>query len=212
MFYLSVGYPLDLKHPKTFCEKLNWLKLYDHNPLYTLLTDKVKVKDYITNKIGSEYLIPTIGVWDKVEDIDFEKLPNQFVIKCNHNSGIGLYVCRDKSFMDVEKVKHDLKDGLKENYYYRWREWPYKNIPRRILAEKYLTDDSGEDLRDYKFFCFDGVPRFMYVASDRNVSGEETKFDFFDMDFNHLPITNGHPNSSKEIGCPKFCDIIFEIC
>ncbi len=213
-FYRSMGYKLNLKNPQTFSEKLQWLKLYDRNPLYTILTDKIKVKDYVAEKIGSEYIIQTLGVWEKPEDIRLDELPRQFVLKCNHNSGIGLFICKDKREITPEKwsqVLDNLRKGLNEDYYLRGREWPYKNIPRKILAEKYMSDNplptenfdnkdinhltNEENLRDYKFFCFDGVPHLMFIAKDRNKPGEETKFDFFDMNFNHLPITNGHPNS-----------------
>ncbi len=221
-FYRSMGYPLNLKKPITFSEKLQWLKLYDRNPLYTILTDKIKVKDYVADKIGAEYIIPTLGVWDKPEDISLDDLPRQFVLKCNHNSGIGLFICKDKSGITPEKwtqVLENLNKGLKEDYYLRGREWPYKNIPRKILAERYMSDNSAsidnfenkdinrlhdeEELRDYKFFCFDGVPHLMFIAKDRNKPGEETKFDFFDMNFNHLPITNGHPNSEPPYEKPS---------
>ena len=140
MYWLNLGKKLNLKHPVTFNEKLQWLKLYNHNPEYTVMVDKVKAKEYVAKLIGEEHIIPTLGVWDDPDDIDFDALPNQFVLKCNHNSGTGMCICRDKSKLDIEKVKAELRKGLKENYFMRWREWPYKNVPRRILAEKFMVD------------------------------------------------------------------------
>lgn len=138
LFRHRMGYQLDLDNPKTFNEKLQWLKLYNRNPLYTVMVDKVRAKEYVANKIGEQYIIPTLGVWENVDDIDFDSLPSRFVIKCNHNSGKGMYICKDKSKMDVEKVRNGLRKGLRENYYLHGREWPYKDVPRRIIAEQYM--------------------------------------------------------------------------
>lgn len=194
-YYLCFGKSINLKSPQTFMEKQNWLKLYDRNPFYTTLVDKVEVKKYVASIIGNQYIIPTLEVWDSVDEIDFDILPQQFVLKCNHNSGKGMYICKDKSKIDIDKVKKGLKEGLKENYYLHSREWPYKNVKRRILAEKYMIDSKTNELRDYKFFCFDGVVKALFVATDRSKEDGETKFDFFDADYNHLPFTNGHPNA-----------------
>jgi hypothetical protein len=205
-FYLVLGYDLDLNHPRTFNEKLNWLKLYDRNPLYTILVDKVKVKEYVANIIGNEYVIPTFGVWDSPDEIDFEKLPNQFVLKCNHNSGIGLFICKNKDGVTPEKweeVKEELRRGLKENYYKRNREWPYKEVSRKILAEEYLEDMKIGDLEDYKFFCFDGVVKTLFLGSDCHSDDELKMFDFFNADFRHLDIRDGHPNSSEIFAKPE---------
>lgn len=173
---------LDWDNPRTFNEKLQWLKLYNRQPLYTTLVDKVKVKEYVANIIGEEYIIPTLGVWERAEDIDFEKLPDKFVLKCNHNSGTGMCICTDKSKLDFDKVRQGLKRGLSENYFLVNREWPYKDVPRRILAEKYIEQTTERPLDDYKFFCFDGEPRYCQVIKDRTT--QET-IDFFDMDWNH---------------------------
>lgn len=189
-----MGKWLDLDNPVTFNEKLQWLKAYDHNPLYTCIVDKQEVKKIIADKIGSKYIIPTIAVYERPEDIDWEKLPERFVLKCTHDSG-GVVVCKDKEQMDRKAAMKKLKKHYKRNYYYNKREWPYKNIKPRIIAETYMEDTvGGGELKDYKFFCFDGVPKMLFIASDRHKK-TETKFDFFDMDFNHLPIINGHPNS-----------------
>ena len=213
-FKASFARKLNLNNPQTFNEKLQWLKLYNRNPLYTTLVDKYLVRDYIKANLGEEYLIPLLGVWDKAEDIDFDTLPNEFVLKCNHNSGLGMYICKDKNKLsetDIANIRKDLNKGIQENYYLRYREWPYKNVPRKIIAEKYMTDESGYELKDYKFFCFNGEVKALYVACDRNKQNEETKFDFFDTEFNHLPFKNAHPNSTKAIKKPKSFEKMLEI-
>ena len=201
LFRLRMGYKLNLDNPQTFSEKLQWLKLYNRKPEYTQMVDKYEAKKYVANIIGEEYIIPTLGVWDSVDDIDFDALPEQFVLKCTHDSG-GIIICPDKSQLNIAKAKKILRKGLKRNFYAVNREWPYKNVKPRIIAEKYMVDESGYELKDYKFFCFNGEPKAMFIATDRGVQGEETKFDFFDMDFNHLPFTNGHPNATREIAKP----------
>ena len=202
-FKFNMRKELNLDNPQTFSEKLQWLKLYNRKPEYTVMVDKYLVRDYIAKTIGEEYLIPLIGVWDSPDEIDFDALPNQFVLKCNHNSGLGMYICKDKSKLDIDKVKAELAKGLKQDYYLEHREWPYKDVPRKIIAEKYMVDESGTELKDYKFFCFDGKVKMLFVAKDRMTKGEETKFDFFDENFNHLPFTNGHPNSEPPYYKPE---------
>lgn len=201
-FYSRVGYKLDLNNPKTFNEKLQWLKLNNRKPEMVKMVDKVDAKEYVAKIIGEEYIIPTLGVYDSVDEIDFDKLPNQFVLKCTHDSG-GIVICSDKSKLDIEAAKAKLRRGLKVNYYYQNREWPYKQVKPRIIAEQYMVDESGYELKDYKFFCFDGEVKLLFIASDRGSKTEETKFDFFDTDFNHLPFLNGHPNATKPIDRPK---------
>ena len=204
MYWLHLGRKLNLKNPKTFNEKLQWLKLYNHKPEYTIMVDKVKAKEYVAKLIGEEHIIPTLGVWDDPDDIDFDALPDQFVLKCNHNSGTGMCICRDKSKFDIEKVKAELRKGLKENYYMRWREWPYKNVPRKILAEKFMVDESGTELKDYKIFCFNGEPRYCQVISDRNT---DEKIDFYDMHWKRLVglvgLNDKVHNSEYAIPCPE---------
>lgn len=192
-FRQVMGYPLNLKDPKTFNEKLQWLKLHDRRPEYTIMVDKYLVKDYVASVIGSEYVVPTIGIWDDPDEIDFDTLPNQFAMKCTHNSTIGICICTDKTKLDIEKVKADLREGLSKNFYYGGREWPYKNVKPRIIAERYMVDDKTGELRDYKFFCFDGKVKALFIATNRQNPDEETSFDFFDVEYNHLPILNGHP-------------------
>jgi hypothetical protein len=207
-FYLKSFYrynfrkKLNLKNPQTFNEKLQWLKLYDRKPEYTQMVDKYEAKKWIADKIGEEYIIPTLGVWDKFEDIDFDSLPNQFVLKTTHDSG-GVIICKSKEDFDKESAKKKLKKSLKRNYYWNGREWPYKNVKPRILAEEYMVDESGYELKDYKFFCFNGKMKVFFVAKDRQTKGEETKFDFFDENFEHLPFTNGHPNSKPPYFKPE---------
>lgn len=154
----------NLKNPKTFNEKLQWLKLYNRNPEYTRMVDKYEVKRYVAEHIGKEYTIQTYGVWNHFDEIDFDVLPNQFVLKCTHDSG-GLVICRDKEKLDMVAVKKKLEKCLKHNYYYRSREWPYKNVKPRIIAEEYMEDENETSgLRDYKFFCFNNKPKFIYVS------------------------------------------------
>ena len=193
-FKRKMGYFPDLKNPKTFNEKLQWLKLHDRNSLYTKLVDKYEVKKIVADIIGEEHIIPTLGVWDTFDEIDFDKLPNQFVLKCTHDSG-GLVICKDKSKLDIQAAKKKIDACLKMNYYWAWREWPYKNVRPRIIAEEYKVDESGTELKDYKIFCFDGEPKFLFVATDRNIG--QTKFDFFDINFNHLPFSQIYPNNTN---------------
>lgn len=163
IYYCRLGKRLDLKNPMTFNEKLQWLKLYDRKPIYSIMVDKYEAKNYVAERIGAEYIIPTYGVWDSFEEIDFDTLPDQFVLKCTHDSG-GLVIVRDKNKFDKKAAKVKIENSLKTNYYYHGREWSYKNVKPRILAEVYMEDDSGNGLRDYKFYCFGGVPRFLYIS------------------------------------------------
>lgn len=194
------GNKLNLKNPQSFNEKIQWLKLYNRKPEYTKMVDKYSVREYIKNTIGEEYLIPLIGVWDNADDIDFDSLPNQFVLKCTHDSG-GIVICNDKSNLNVNEAKETMNKYLHRNFYSLHREWPYKNIKPRIIAEKLMVDESGYELKDYKFFAFDGQIKALFVATGRN-SADETCFTYFDRDFNRIPLTNGHPNSSKQIVKP----------
>jgi len=189
---------IDFKNPKTYNEKLNWLKINDRNPLYTKLVDKYEVKEYVSNLIGEEHIIPTIGIWNNFDEIDFSKLPNQFVLKCTHDSE-GLVIVKDKSKLDIKLAKEKLTNSLKNNFYYIGREWPYKNVKPRIIAEKYMEDKKLKELRDYKFFCFNGEPKSMFIASDR---ANNVKFDYYDLNFNHLDIKQKYPNSTKKIEKP----------
>ena len=179
----------NLKNPITYNEKLNWLKLYDRNPIYTKLVDKYEVKPIIGKLIGDEFIIPTIGVWNHFDDIDFDKMPDQFVLKCTHDSE-GLVIVRDKKKFDKEKAKEKIESCLKQNFYYIGREWPYKDVKPRIIAEKYMEDHMDGELRDYKFFCFDGIPKALFIATDR--AKDQVKFD---LKYNHLDIKQKYPNA-----------------
>ncbi len=193
---------MNWENPQTFSEKIQWLKIYGRTPINQVMSDKYAVKDYIKEQIGEQYVIPLLGVWDRPEDVDFSVLPDKFVIKCNHNSG-GLYICRDKSKLDENKVRRILKKGMRQDYYTGSREYSYKDIPRKIIAEQYMEDVETKELRDYKFFCFDGEPKALFIASGRLQGEESVTFDFFDMDYNHLPFTNGHPNATVMPQKPK---------
>ncbi len=196
-FYAHMGYALPLSNPQTYNEKIQWLKLYDHKPEYTKLVDKHEVKTIVAQIIGDEYIIPELGVWDNPEDIDFDSLPERFVLKVTHDSG-GLVICTDKDSFDKNMAIEKLTKSLQRDYFLLHREWPYKNVKRRIIAESYMHDAKTGELRDYKFFCFNGAVKLMFVATNRQDKNTETCFDFFDRDYNHLDIINGHPNA-KEI-------------
>ena len=205
LFRLSMGYKLDLDSPKTYNEKLQWLKVHYKNDEYTKMVDKVDAKDYVAAIIGKDHIIPTLGVYDNANEIDFDALQNQFVLKCTHDSGV-IIICKDKTTLDKKTAIKRLNKNLRRKYY-RWsKEWPYKDVKPRIIAEQYMVDESGYELKDYKFFCFNGEPKAMFIASDRSNANEETKFDFFDMEFNHLPMKNGHPNASIAPQMPEKFD------
>ena len=189
-FRYDMGRELDLENPVTYTEKLQWLKLYDHRPEYTTMVDKYAVKKYVAEKIGPEYVIPVLGVWERVEDIDFDALPDRFVLKTTHDSG-GIVICKDKSKLDIPAARRRLRHFWKRHYYDNNREWPYKDVPHRIIAEAYMEDSRCGELRDYKFFTFGGEPKVLYIAQGRG-RGEPTVADFFDMDFNHLDFTIDH--------------------
>lgn len=200
-FYRKMGKKLDLDKPKTFNEKLQWLKIYDHNPLYTNLVDKYEVRKYISKIIGEEYLIPLIGVWDNFQQIDFSKLPNQFVLKCTHDSG-GVVICKDKEKLNIEEAKKKINSSLKRNYYYACREWPYKNVKPRVICEKYMVDESGVELKDYKFMCFNGEVKCSFVCLNRN-SKNGLNVDFYDMNWKLMPFERHYPSSGTAIPKPK---------
>ncbi len=209
-YYSRMGRFPDLKNPKTFNEKLQWLKLYNRRPEYTRMVDKYEAKKYVAEIIGEEYIIPTLGVWDKFDDIDFAALPDQFVLKCTHDSG-GLVICRDKSKLDIDAARKKIEKCLKENYYWQGREWPYKNVKPRIIAEKFMVDESGYDLKDYKFLTFDGEIKMFFVERDRAKGHNGHTVDFFDADFNHIPMTvDGYPYTDPPYYKPENFDKMVE--
>lgn len=209
LFRSRCHYSLNIDHPSTYNEKLQWLKIESKkHPEYTQMVDKATAKEYVSRIIGDKYIIPTYGVWNSVDDIEWNKLPQQFVIKSTGDSG-GIVVCKNKEDLDIEKAKKKLLKLGARNYYLKNREYPYKDVPHRYIAEAYMEDESGE-LRDFKIFCFDGEPKYLFVATDRQ-KNEDTKFDFFDLEWNHLPILNGHPNNPNPIEKPQNLEEMIEI-
>lgn len=202
MFQAEMGYALNLDNPVTFNEKLQWLKLHDRKPLYTRLADKVAVRSYINQTIGAQHLIPIIGKWYSAEEIDFDKLPNQFVLKCNHDSN-SVMICRDKTSFDIEKARSKIKKRLRRNAFYGGREWPYKNITPCVIAEKYMTDDRQSSLTDYKFFCFNGEAEFLYVSTGLE-NHETASISFFDPEWRRLPFSRkDYQEYSGDLPKPK---------
>lgn len=197
MYRLRIGKKLNLSQPKTFNEKLQWLKLHDRKPEYTNLVDKYEVKKIVADRIGEEYIIPTLGVWDKFDDIDFDKLPNQFVLKCTHDSG-GLVICRDKSKFDIKSAKKKINRSLRSNYYYHGREWPYKNVEPRIIAEEYMQDGDNYSLIDYKFYCFNGKIEYLYVSEGLE-DHSTAKISFLTSDWNFAPFNRSDYKSFEEL-------------
>ncbi len=184
LFPLRTGYTLNLECPQSFNEKLQWLKLNDHSPKYQQMVDKVEAKKYVANIIGEEYIIPTLGVYKSPDDIEFDALPDQFVLKCTHDSG-SVFICTDKDNFDRKTVVRKLRKCLKSNYYPYNREWPYKHIRPRIIAEKYMENPGCRELLDYKIYCFHGKPMYCQVVSDRKT---RKSMDFFDCNWNHQPF------------------------
>lgn len=210
LYYATFGRKINLDTPVTFSEKIQWLKLYDRNPKYTQMVDKYAVKEYVSGIIGEEHVIPTLGIWDNAEDIDWGNLPDKFVLKCTHDSGT-IIVVKDKSKLNRESAIRKLRSGLKRDYYLYCREWPYKNVPRRIIAEKYIEPMPGrDDLPDFKFFCFNGEPRYCQVISGRN---SKMCIDFFDYDWNHQPFhePKNYPFADIIIEKPKNLNKMWEM-
>ena len=201
----------NLKNPKSFNEKLQWLKLYDRKPLYTMLVDKYAVKKWVADKIGQEYVIPTLGVWDKAEAIDFDRLPNKFVLKCNHSGGGNVFICKEKREFDIVNTVKGLAYQLKHSNYWYGREWPYKDISPKIIAEEYLEDPKTHTLHDYKFYCFNGKVSCVMVCLDRNLG--DTKFYFFDSQWNLLRFNKRGQAAPKDftIEKPKDLDSMFKL-
>ncbi len=203
LFFAKMGYQLDLENPHTFNEKLQWLKLYEHKPEYTKMVDKYAVKEHVSTIIGKEYVIPTLRVWNNFDEIDFEVLPERFVLKCTHDSG-GLVIVKNKNDFNKILAKNKIEKSLKRNYFYQGREWPYKNVQPRIIAEMYISDaDKVDELTDYKFFCFAGEPRYCQVIKGRF---KNETIDFYDMKWKHQEFTGLEkpykPHSAEEIPVP----------
>ncbi|MBQ8453737.1 MAG: glycosyl transferase [Bacteroidaceae bacterium] len=199
-YFSGMGKFPNLENPTTYNEKLQWLKLNDIHEDYSLLVDKYEAKKYVAEKVGEEYIIPTLGIYDSFDEINFDQLPDQFVLKTTHDSG-GVVVCPNKSKLDKKAARKKLEKSLKNNYFYEHREYPYKNVKPRIIVEQYMVDESSTELKDYKFFCFDGKCKMLFIATDRSIG--DVKFDFFDTEFNHLPFIQGHPWATREIKKPQ---------
>ena len=182
-FYMENRQCLDLSAPRTFQEKIQWLKLHRRKPEFTTMVDKYAVKDFVASKIGRDYVIPTLGVWSRAADIDFDALPDRFVLKTTHSGGnLGVLICKDKNTFDTSAARAKLDRSLKSSIYRECREWPYKDVPRRIIAEEYISEPGKADLTDYKIFCFNGEPRYIQVIQDRHT---DESVDFFDIAWNH---------------------------
>lgn len=206
-FYLGIYYFLKFRkicrfqNPKTFNEKLQWLKLHDRNPEYGKMVDKYAAKDYVASVIGEEYLLPTLGVWDCFEEIDFDALPDKFVLKTTHDSG-GVVLCPDKAGLDKKAAEEKLTESLKTQYFYVGREWPYKSVRPRILAEAFLENADGSGLVDYKFFCFNGKAKAILVCTERDTP-TGLKCNWYDRDWKPLPFEREYPRSQREIPKPQ---------
>lgn len=196
LFPLKVGYSLNLKNPQTYNQKLQWLKLYYREPLLTNLVDKYEAKNIIKAVIGEEYVVKTYGVWNSFEEINFDKLPSRFVLKTTHDQG-GVVICRNKSKFDFLGAHQKINSHLKRNHYPLLREWPYKNVKPRIIAEELLEDTIKGDLWDYKFYCFNGEPKYMYISMGRQ--SDHVPFYYFDMDFRFLDIERPHHKPDDKI-------------
>lgn len=201
-YRLMIGGKLNLKNPRTYNEKLQWLKLYDRNPSYTKLVDKYEVRKYIEKKIGQEYLIPLLGVYSTFDEINFDTLPDKFVLKCTHDSG-GVIICKDKSQLNIDIIRRKINKCLKSNFYVLHREWPYKDIKPQIICEKYMEDTSSGELMDYKLMCFNGEVKCTFVCSNRK-SSKGLNIDIFDAEWNLMPFQRQlHPNSGIRLNRPK---------
>ena len=187
LYRVIMGRKLNLKNPKEYNEKLQWLKLNDRKPEYSTMVDKYEVRGYIEDLLGDKYLIPCLGIYDSVDDIDIDALPDRFVLKCTHDSG-SVEICKDKSSFDIEGARHRLAQAMKRNYYATYREWPYKYVKPRIIAEGYLEGDGG-DLKDYKVMCFNGEAKIVEVHENRFVEGKVHTQTFYDREWNIVPLT-----------------------
>ena len=204
--YLSCRYSkkmkknLNLENPLLFTEKLQWLKINDRNKLYTKMVDKYEAKEYIEAKVGKKYVVPTLGLYNSFDEIDFSSLPNDFIMKCTHNSG-GAVVCVNRGNLDIKAARKKINKCLNHNHYYSGREWPYKNVKPRIIIEKLLSNSDGSEVVEYNFFCFNGVPKLVMTChGDKRIKRYN---DFYDMDFNKMNLKCEYDNSSIVEKKPK---------
>ena len=207
-YKIHTGRELDLENPQLFNEKLQWLKLYNRKPEFTAMVDKCDAKKYVADIIGEEYIIPTLGVWKSFDEINFDELPEQFVLKCTHDCG-GVVICKDKSKLDKAAAKKKLEKSLKRNFFWYGREWPYKNVEPRIIAETYMEEAAEAGLTDYKVMCFDGEPKIIQIHKGR-FSGQHYQ-SYYDLEWNLLDITQGHPAATEKIPYPDAMDKMLEL-
>lgn len=210
-YYLLMRKKLDLRNPILFSEKLQWLKLNDRNPLYTTMVDKYAVKEYVGEKIGFQYIIPTLGIWDRFEDIEWDELPDKFVLKTTHGGGgTGVVIIDKKKDLNKIKAGHILNRSLKDRGFLRNREWPYKNVPRKIIAEEFLSDGTDKNLDDYKFYCFNGKVKYVLVVKGRNTLNKT--YDYFTPAWDHLEFCDeGIVNASEVPEKPELLEKMLEI-
>ena len=220
MYYLAFGEKLNLDNPKTYNEKMQWMKLYNRNPLYTQLVDKVEVKKYVDTLLGPGYTFPTLGCWDNPDEIDFDSLPNEYILKCNHNSGVGMAICKDNSkglftkahggdkiVISKQEVIEGLRKGLNQDFFVKGREWPYKNVKRRVFAEKLMKSDDGKPLKDYKIFCFDGEPKYIWVGSNY----DPMWFDLYTSNWVNLHVKWGYNAGPETLPPPENLKSLLEV-
>lgn len=200
---------VNISNPKTFNEKLQWLKIHDRKPIYSTMVDKAEAKNYVASRVGYKYIIPTLGIWDSFDDIEFNELPNQFVLKTTHDSG-GVVVCRDKKSFEKENAKRILENSLSINFYNYFREWPYKNVKPRIIAEEFLSALDIGDLIEYKIFCFNEKPQLILACLGEGHTANRTN-DFYDIAFNHIPVSGVYKNATKTLDKPKVYDELLDI-
>lgn len=218
-FFCYIHKVLNIKFPKSYNEKMQWMKLYNRNPLYTKLVDKIEVKKYVDNILGPGHTFPLLGSWDRPEDIDFSSLPQEYVLKCNHNSAVGMAICKDnkkgvftkahggdKIFISKEQVLEGLNRGLAQNYYLGGREWPYKNVKRRVFAEQFMRGDNGEPLKDYKILCFEGEPKYIWVGSNY----DPMWFDLYSADWKNLHVKWGYDAGPEQLPRPAQLEELLE--
>lgn len=208
MFKLNMGYELDLENPKTFNEKLQWLKLYNHKEEYPIMVDKYLSKEYVAKRIGDKYIAKLLGIWNSVDEIDWESLPSQFVLKTTHDCG-GVVVCKDRNTLNIDKSKAFLNKHMKRQYFYHCREWPYKNVIPRIIAEEFLQDGDREVLPVYKIMCFGGEPKI--IQTIQNDKKENETIDYFDVNWNLLDLRQNYPNSNNPLPKPKKLDEMLSV-
>lgn len=208
-YYIRTGKSLNVDNPQTFNEKLQWLKLYNRKKIFTTMVDKYAVKQYVSSKIGDKYIIPTIRVWEKFEEIDFSNLPKKFVLKCTHDSG-GLVICPDKDYLDINNAQKKIESSLRRSFYKIGREWPYKNVPKRIIAEEYLEDNSQGGLKDYKFFCFNGKALYFKIDYDRQTNH---RANYYSIEGELQPFGEEvcPPDFNQKLEMPKHLDLMVSL-